>query len=68
MKIFMVILLFMLYLYFICLGEIFCVENTHCDLYFCDNFNGYSYQYYKIVPVWEDLRKKIDIVEKFDIN
>ncbi|KAL4481724.1 hypothetical protein ABPG74_007813 [Tetrahymena malaccensis] len=34
-------------------GEVFCVnetDSTDCDLYFQDSFEGYSYNYYKLVP------------------
>ncbi|KAL4512875.1 hypothetical protein ABPG72_017560 [Tetrahymena utriculariae] len=34
-------------------GEVFCLnkyDRTDCDLYFEDEFDGYSYKYYKLVP------------------
>lgn len=34
-------------------GEVFCLNNydrTDCDLYFEDKFEGYSYNYYKLIP------------------
>lgn len=39
--------------YKIYIGEVFCPnvnDKTDCDLYFEDEFEGYSYRYYKLVP------------------
>ncbi|EGR31388.1 hypothetical protein IMG5_110930 [Ichthyophthirius multifiliis] len=47
-------------------GELFCIEASHCDLYFFDKFQAYSSQYYKLIP--NDITLKIDKVNQIEIK